>query len=119
MLNPGAVKKDSLAEKDGGASSGAEADIEDETPEEGDIQPTALGKEFAKIKPGDYRAYLQFIREHPAVLAERETDGLLVEAFNSQMDGKEKYARQCVHQALLLQYCRQLGPDGVGLFFKR
>jgi cell division cycle protein 37 len=52
-------------------------------------------------------------------LSERDTDGLLVEAFNKQMDGNDKYARQCVHQALLIQYCRQLGKDGVALFFKR
>ena len=48
---------------------------------------------------------------------------MLVEAFNSQTNATSKkaedYARQCVHQALLLQYCRQLGRDGVGLFFKR
>jgi cell division cycle protein 37 len=58
------------------------------------------------------------------MLAERETDGLLVEAFNAQSNAngqksQEDYARNCVHQALLLQYCRQLGKDGVGLFFKR
>ena len=68
---------------------------------------------------GDYRACMQFISEHPTVLAERETDGLLVEAFNKQMEGKEQAAKRCVHQALLLQYCRQLGRDGVGIFFKR
>ncbi|RMJ26810.1 hsp90 co-chaperone Cdc37 [Aspergillus sp. HF37] len=62
---------------------------------------------------------LQFISEHPEVVAEKETDGLLVEAFNSQLQGKEGYAWQCVHQGLLLQYCRSLGRDGVSLFFKR
>jgi cell division cycle protein 37 len=35
------------------------------------------------------------------------------------MEGHAKAAKQCVHQALLIQYCRQLGKDGVGLFFKR
>jgi len=35
------------------------------------------------------------------------------------MDGNDTYAKQCVHQALLIQYCRQLGKDGVALFFKR
>jgi cell division cycle protein 37 len=35
------------------------------------------------------------------------------------MKEKYVYAKTCVHQALLLQYCRQLGRDGVGLFFKR
>lgn len=33
--------------------------------------------------------------------------------------GKSKYAKQCVHQALLIQYCRQLGKDGISVFFKR
>ncbi|KLU81241.1 hypothetical protein MAPG_00333 [Magnaporthiopsis poae ATCC 64411] len=31
----------------------------------------------------------------------------------------ERIAWRCVHQALLLQYCRALGRDGVQLFFKR
>lgn len=124
-LNPAALKRDALSAMDGGVSSGVEADIEEaadkhSTIDDDDhIEPTKLGKEFSKIKIGDYRACLQYISEHPAVVAERETDGLLVQAFNSQLAGKAEHARQCVHQALLLQYCRSLGRDGVGLFFKR
>ncbi|KAI9852758.1 MAG: hsp90 co-chaperone Cdc37 [Thelocarpon superellum] len=121
VLNPGALKKDPLARMNS-VESGAEADEESGAgggDDDDDIEPTKLGKDFAKIKMGDYRACLQFIQEHPSVVAERETDGLLVEAFNSQIAGKDTYARQCVHQALLLQYCRSLGRDGVGLFFKR
>lgn len=58
--------------------------------------------------------------KNPEVLAEKETDGLLVEAFNAELDGRPKHARQCVHQGLLLQYCRQLGGrQGVEMFFKR
>ncbi|KAI9879782.1 MAG: hsp90 co-chaperone Cdc37 [Pleopsidium flavum] len=124
VLNPAALKRVVLSGNDGAISSGAEADIEEAADEasakdEEHIEPTPLGKEFSKIKLGDYRTCLQYISEHPAVVAERETDGLLVEAFSSQMAGKEEYARQCVHQALLLQYCRSLGHNGVGLFFKR
>ncbi|KAL8941713.1 MAG: hypothetical protein Q9216_002086 [Gyalolechia sp. 2 TL-2023] len=130
VLNPGALKRDSLKRLDSaGQSSGAEADVEDEVKDpskvveddedEEHIEPTALGKTFAKIKMGDYKKCLQFISENRDVVKERETDGLLVEAFNAQMDGKPEYARNCVHQALLLQYCRSLGRDGVGLFFKR
>ena len=109
---------------DQGVSSGAEADTEDltaDTDDEDDEhhEPSPLGREFAKIKIGEYRRCLQFISDNPAVVAEKETDGLLIEAFNSQIAGKDVYARQCVHQALLLQYCRQLGRDGVSLFFKR
>ena len=115
LLNPG-VKKDDFA----APSSGADADVEDEGEEDAEnIRPSELGKRFAKIKPGDYRACLQFISEHPEIVAERETDGLLIEAFNSQMEGRSEHASQCVHQALLLQYCRSLGRDGISLFFKR
>jgi cell division cycle protein 37 len=123
LLNPGGPSRDTPQRQDLGESSGAEADIEDgslgKDDDDSDIQPTALGKQFAKIKIGDYRACLQFISEHPEIVAERETDGLLVEAFNAQMEGKDSYARQCVHQGLLLQYCNKLGRDGIGLFFKR
>ncbi|KAL8999915.1 MAG: hypothetical protein Q9169_001321 [Polycauliona sp. 2 TL-2023] len=130
VLNPGALKKDSLKRMDSaGQSSGAEADIDepvrktsttanDEDDDE-HIEPMELGKAFAKIKMGDYRKCLQFISENHAVVAEREMDGLLMQAFNAQMGGKQEFAKQCVHQALLLQYCRSLGRDGVGLFFKR
>ena len=104
-------------------SSGADADVDEPEPDDDDddaeVEATEFGKEFARIKLGDYRTCLQFISQHPQVLAERETDGLLVMAFNAAIDGKDDLARQCVHQGLLLQYCRALGKDGVGLFFKR
>ena len=126
VLNPGTAKKNPLRRLDSeGQTSGADADVDEPGPvEDGkdddtDIEPTALGKQFAKIKMGDYQECLRFISLHPEVVKERETDGLLMEAFNAQMDGKDSYAKQCVHQALLLQYCRSLGRDGVGLFFKR
>jgi cell division cycle protein 37 len=125
LLNPNPSPRDALHREDTGISSGAEADVEDDSlvnqdeEDDSDIRPTPLGKEFARIKLGDYRASLQFISEHPEVVTERETDGLLVEAFNAAMKEKYAYAKTCVHQALLLQYCRQLGRDGVGLFFKR
>lgn len=123
LLNPGLR----LA---GAQTPGSEADIEDgsidQAPGEDkdeDMETSPLAKQFAKIQPGDYAASLQFIGKYSEILNEKETDGLLVEAFNSQSNAKnkkdEEYARHCVHQALLLQYCRQLGRDGVGLFFKR
>lgn len=107
LLNPGA----------GSSTSKAEDDEDDDDP--ANVEISELGKKFAQIRPNDYTAYLQFISEHPQIVAEKETDGLLVEAFNSQMKGEEAYARQCVHQGLLLQYCRSLGPDGIKLFFSR
>ncbi|KAJ5513075.1 hypothetical protein N7463_002627 [Penicillium fimorum] len=107
LLNPGA------------GSSTAKADDESDDDDPADIEISPLAKKFAQLKPGDYSAYLQFISAHPDIVAEKETDGLLVEAFNSQLKGKDAYARQCVHQGLLLQYCRSLGRDGIQLFFTR
>jgi cell division cycle protein 37 len=83
------------------------------------LKLTPEGKEFAKIKLGDYRACLQYINEHPDIVNERTQDALMIEAFNAQMKGQDAYAKGCVHQSLLIQYCRQLGRDGVGMFFKR
>nr|POF22273.1 hsp90 co-chaperone cdc37 [Quercus suber] len=115
LLNPSAVTTGSEAD----ISSGAVADDDDEV----DMEASPTAKMFGKIPFGDYHTSLNFIGKHPEILNEKETDGLLVEAFNAQSNAKtqkhEDYARQCVHQALLLQYCRQLGKDGVGLFFKR
>ena len=130
LLNPGLSisPRDAMRRKDSAVSSGAEADIEDgdeieseedDDDDDPDMKISPLGKAFAKIKMGDYRACLQFISENPDVMTEKETDGLLVEAFNAQMEGNDTYARTCVHHGLLIQYCRRLGRDGVGLFFKR
>lgn len=126
LLNP---PRPQLTSADSGQSSGADADVEDGSlitsapvnmdSDDEDMEASPMAKKFAKIRYGDYRSSLQFISENPSVLAEKNTDGLLVEAFNAQTDHNDDYSRQCVHQALLLQYCRQLGKDGVGLFFKR
>ena len=123
VLNPSAINRNKLSRADSAQSSGADADVDEpvgiEEKDEDDVEASALGKEFARIKQGDYKACLNFISQHREVVTEKETDGLLMEAFNAQMEGKATYAKQCVHQALLLQYCRSLGRDGVGLFFKR
>jgi cell division cycle protein 37 len=126
LLNASA--RPSASRTDTGQDSGADADVEEGTTASGsadndddeDVSASPLAQSFAKIKAGDWYASLQFLMQHPDVMAEKETDGLLVEAFNSEMDGKPKHARQCVHAGLLLQYCRQLGGrQGVELFFKR
>ncbi|KAE8454175.1 hypothetical protein EG329_005100 [Mollisiaceae sp. DMI_Dod_QoI] len=122
VLNPHVL---GAQDKDKEQSSGADADVDEPSPLEGndddevEAEATELGKKFALIKAGDYRTCLQFISENPQVVAERETDGLLVMAFQSCIGGNDDFARQCVHNGLLLQYCRALGRDGVGLFFKR
>ena len=84
-----------------------------------EVEASPDGKRFAQIKPTDLTASAQFLSQHPHILTEKEQDGILVLAFDAALEQKDEYARQCVHQALLLQYCRSLGRDGVGLFFKR
>ena len=47
------------------------------------------------------------------------SDALLMQAFESQMAGQKSLARMCTEKVLLIQYCNQLGRDGVSLFFQR
>lgn len=101
-----------------GGSSGEEASMAAGGDDE-EVEASPDAKRFAQIKADDYQTSLQFLLQHPQMLTERETDGLLVLAFDAALERNDDFSRQCVHQALLLQYCRALGKDGVGLFFKR
>lgn len=102
-----------------GPSSSKGGDQVGDVGEDDEIEASAAGKKFANIKAQDYTASAQFISQNPQILAESETDGILVMAFDAALEGKKDLARQYVHQALLLQYCRSLGRDGVALFFRR
>jgi cell division cycle protein 37 len=114
VLNPQALKNQS-----NNANKDFSADADEDTSDDEHHECSAIGKKFVKIRMGDYRSSLQFISENPSVVAEKETDGMLIMAFDAELEGKSEFSKQCVHQALLLQYCRTLGRDGVGLFFKR
>ncbi|KAH6849961.1 Cdc37 N terminal kinase binding-domain-containing protein [Chaetomium sp. MPI-CAGE-AT-0009] len=110
LLNPNFTNAGSLP----AASTSAANDDDDE-----EVTASPLAKKFALIKSTAYRDSLAFLSQHPEILTEKETDGLLILAFDAQLENQSDYARNCVHQALLLQYCRSLGRDGVALFFKR
>ena len=75
--------------------------------------------EFSKIPLREYQRSFEFIQAHRDVYVTGASDALLVEAFTAQRRGESKYAKQCVHQSLLIQYCEKLGKDGVRLFFRR
>jgi len=131
LLNPAAkTRKDELLRQESaGASSGAEADVDEdgsnlaiksEPPADDDeVDTSSLAKRFAQIKMGDYKADLQFISANRGILDDKEQDGLLMLAFDEQLKGHGDFAKQCVHQSLLVQYCKALGQDGVGVFFRR
>ncbi|KAH6636302.1 Cdc37 N terminal kinase binding-domain-containing protein [Chaetomium tenue] len=110
LLNPNFTNTNSLP---AASTSTTTADDDEE------ITASPLAHKFALIKSTQYRESLAFLSEHPEILTEKETDGLLILAFDAQLENRSDYARNCVHQALLLQYCRSLGRDGVALFFKR
>lgn len=93
----------------------ADSSDDEELPQ---LSSTAI--KFAKIKASNYPASLAAIQADPTLyLDELTTDALLVEAFEAEMKGAKEHARNCVHQGLLLQYCRKLGKDGVSLFFRK
>ncbi|KAK7430007.1 hsp90 co-chaperone Cdc37 [Neonectria magnoliae] len=102
----------------GASGSGATEEVSKMDGED-EIESSSAGKAFGQIKINDYSASLRFLSQNPQILVEKETDGLLVSAFDAAIENKDDLCRQYVHQGLLLQYCRALGKDGVGLFFKR
>ncbi|KAA1132811.1 hsp90 co-chaperone Cdc37 [Puccinia graminis f. sp. tritici] len=120
VLNPKASGTSAGQDNNEGAEAeGEDSDVEDSDDEElPRLSPSA--QKFAKIKSSDYSSSLSAIQADPSLyLNESTTDALLVEAFESEMKGKKSYAKNCVHQGLLLQYCRKLGRDGVSLFFRK
>lgn len=116
LLNPSFSTQETAGSSKSPAAAAAGGDDDDDDEE---VEASPAAKKFAQIKTGDYGASLAFLGQHPEVLSEKETDGLLIMAFDAQLGGRDDAARRCVHQALLLQYCRALGRDGVRLFFKR
>ena len=90
------------------------ADVDEELPH---MTPTL--EEFAKLPLWDFDKSWLFIQNHRDVVVPGASDALLLSAFRAQRAGKSKYAKQCVHQSLILQYGEKLGKDGVQLFFRR
>ncbi|WWC67564.1 uncharacterized protein I206_101473 [Kwoniella pini CBS 10737] len=89
----------------------------DEDESFGPLTPSA--KAFANIPLGAFEKSFAFIQKDSSVLTEATHDSLLAEAFDAERRGDKGLAQRCVHQSLLVNYCRQLGRDGVGLFFQK
>ncbi|KAG0163196.1 hsp90 co-chaperone Cdc37 [Apophysomyces sp. BC1034] len=110
-LNPEVKMKDLSLE---GAES-AEYDADEEDDEDLDLSPEA--EAFSKLR--GFEPSFSYISAHPEITTESISDQILAEAFTAQLKGRGDYAKNCVIQSLTLQYCRQLGKDGVALFFAR
>ena len=90
---------------------------EESDDEDGDIELSKEAEAFAKLK--GFEPSFKHILRYPDIVTEKISDQILAEAFTSQMQGNEEFARNCVIQALTLQYCGQLGRDGINTFFMR
>jgi cell division cycle protein 37 len=109
---------------------GLSSESDEEVPE---LTPTLL--EFSKIEISTsepaavFQKSFEFIQAHPDVYVEGAVDALFLAAFTSQLKAAKgkgsqakkdaRYALQCVHQGLLIQYCEKLGKDGVRMFFRK
>jgi cell division cycle protein 37 len=116
LLNP----KSSLAEANSDSSNNAATPGLGGNDEE-KVRASPAAKKFAEIPVPDYRASQAYILSHPEMLRnESDTDALLVDAYYAiQYQNDKTRARQHVHQAMLLQYCRMVGRGGVPVFFRR
>lgn len=110
MLNPKSAEP---------STSAPATNDDDEEEEDGLPELTESLIAFSKIPVKDYEKSYEFIQQHRDVYVPGASDALLVAAFTAQGENKPKYAKQCVFQSLLLQYCEKLGRDGVGIFFKK
>ncbi|KAI9259307.1 hypothetical protein BY458DRAFT_534977 [Sporodiniella umbellata] len=99
-LNPDASMKDLTLKED-----------EDEN----EMSPLAAG--FSRCKT--FEESQKYLDKHSGILNEKTSDAILGEAFTAQLRGEEAYAKQCVHQSVILQNCGQLGRNGVQVFFSK
>ena len=100
------------------SSTQADASNDDEQPEDLPELTPSLAR-FSRLPLWDYAQSFAFIQDNRDVIVPGASDALLVTAFQAESDGHGKYAKQCVHQSLLLQYCDKLGRDGVRVFFQK
>ncbi|KZV90310.1 hypothetical protein EXIGLDRAFT_649423 [Exidia glandulosa HHB12029] len=99
--------------------SGSDTDEEEEEEANDLPEMTPELKGYAKIKLHDYESSYKYIQQHRSVYVPGAADALLVEGFSAEQRGASKYAAQCIHQSLTLQYCEKLGADGVRVFFAK
>ncbi|KAI8994853.1 histone H3 [Pilobolus umbonatus] len=116
-LNPNTVMKDlSIKSQEASQDTGNDADDEDADDDE-DIDMTPAAARFSKLK--GFEDSYKYLLNHTEIINEKSSDSIMGEAFTAQLKGDEKYAKNCVIQSLMLQYCGQLGRDGTNVFFSR
>jgi cell division cycle protein 37 len=118
VLNPkGATSSADSSSTPTAAKNTGGDDGEEEDSDLPEMTPALIG--FSKIPFGNFEQSFRYIQQNRETFVPGASDALLVAAFNAESDGKPKYARQCTHQSLLLQYCEKIGGDGLGMFFSK
>ena len=112
VLNPGfesaAGKKATTASK--------------KTTDEIDLRDLEDGEEEIMLKFAAAKTFEEsftIIQKHPNLASRAYSDHLMARAFSLQMKGKTDDAFKCAKWSTAISYSLQMGPDGVGLFYKR
>jgi hypothetical protein len=70
---------------------------------------STLARRFVELGLGHYSEYTRFISDNPKILAQSEIEALVAEALIAEKAGQSTMAQTCIHQALLLRECKNLG----------
>jgi hypothetical protein len=73
---------------------------------------STLARHFVELGLGRYSESARFISENPKLVARSEIDALVAEASIAERAGQSTMAQTCIHQALLLRKCQNLGLRG-------
>ena len=119
VLNPKSVASSSTTPPPASTEEDEEEVGEEEVGEEVVPEMTPAIAEFSKLPLGGFEKSWEFIKAHREVVVPGASDALLVAGYRAEREGKSKYAKQCVHQSLLLQYGEKLGRDGISVFFNK
>ncbi|KAJ3407201.1 hsp90 co-chaperone Cdc37 [Chytridiales sp. JEL 0842] len=121
LNNPEEAKKASAASSAESSSSKETAkERESAKPEDEDTDhyiTDPAAEKFANMT--DFEESYKFLGANRHLLSSKYSDEILAQAFQLEMEGKGKKARQYIQQSLTIQYCEALGKDGVMLFFQR
>ncbi|KAJ1678515.1 hsp90 co-chaperone Cdc37 [Spiromyces aspiralis] len=82
-----------------------------------DLELAKDSKQFAELKTIEEAK--NYIMDNPSIISEQKSDQILAAAFDLQLKGHGKKAKQYVRQSLIISYIHTMGPGGPRVFFDR
>jgi Cdc37 Hsp90 binding domain len=79
---------------------------------------SALARSFVDLGLGNYLECSHFIANNPKILTQSENEALMAEASIAERAGQSTKAQICIHQALLLRKCNEVGLKNNSSFFR-